>query len=107
MVPQRAFHPMFTNIFDGHRSTHRSDRVVHMSFASARATGHGIILAIAFLLAMSGNAASKDPKARDPGVRDGSAGAGGALPGISGAYNNLFAAGVAKLIEFDQVRDGL
>jgi CxxC motif-containing protein (DUF1111 family) len=86
---------------------YRSDTVIHMSIASAKATCHGTIWAIAFLLAMSGNAASKDPKARDPGVRDGNAGTGGALPGISGAYNNLFAAGLAKFIDVEQVRDGL
>ncbi len=60
------------------------------------------------LLALSGNATAKSPPARDPGVRGGKAGAGGALPGISTAYNNLFTAGMAQFVQVDQVvKDGL
>jgi CxxC motif-containing protein (DUF1111 family) len=62
----------------------------------------------AFLLALSGNGPSQDLTVHDPGVRGGNAGAGGALPGISGPYNNLFVAGLAKFSQVDQVvQDGL
>ena len=62
----------------------------------------------ALLLALSGNGSSQDLTVHDPGVRGGNAGAGGALPGISGAYNNLFVAGLAKFSQVDQVvQDGL
>src|ERR1035441_1200730 len=51
---------------------------------------------------------SQDLTVHDPGVRGGNAGAGGALPGISAAYNNLFTAGLAKFSQEDQVvQDGL
>src|SRR4029077_6852156 len=60
------------------------------------------------LLALRGNGPSQNLTAHDPGVRGGNAGAGGALPGISMAYNNLFVAGLAKFSQVDQVvEDGL
>jgi CxxC motif-containing protein (DUF1111 family) len=77
-----------------------------MPFASASAIANRTIWISALLLALSSNSASQD-QVHDPGVRAGAA-AGGALPGISGAYNNLFVAGLAKFSQVDQVvRDGL
>jgi CxxC motif-containing protein (DUF1111 family) len=62
----------------------------------------------ALLLALTSNGTSQHVTARDPGVRGGSAGAGGALPGISSDYTKLFAASLAKFIQVDQVvADGL
>jgi CxxC motif-containing protein (DUF1111 family) len=60
------------------------------------------------LLALSAKGPSQSVTARDPGVRGGVAGAGGALPGISMDYNKLFLAGLAKFNQVDQVvEDGL
>jgi CxxC motif-containing protein (DUF1111 family) len=62
----------------------------------------------AFLLALSGAATSQELAPHDPGVRGGNAGAGKALPGIAGPYNDLFLAGLAKFSQVDQVvQDGL
>ena len=62
----------------------------------------------AILLALSATGSSQNVTVHDPGVRGGNAGAGGALPGVSGAYNELFAAGLAKFSQVDQVvQDGL
>ena len=62
----------------------------------------------ALLLCLSANGSAQGPTVHDPGVRGGNAGAGGALPGISAAYNNLFVAGMAKFNQEDQVvEDGL
>ena len=79
-----------------------------MSFPSVKAIGCAAIWMTALLLSLIGNAASPNPKAHDPGVRGGNAGAGGPLPGITGAYNNLFVAGQAEFRKVDQVvQDGL
>jgi CxxC motif-containing protein (DUF1111 family) len=79
-----------------------------MPSESAGTLGCRTILMSALLLSLSGNGASQSLTVHDPGVRGGSAGAGGALPGISAAYNNLFLAGLAKFSQEDQVvQDGL
>ena len=52
-------------------------------------------------------ATSAQAQARDPGVRSGAAGAGGALPGLSGAYMNYFNAGLADFVEVEAAADGL
>jgi hypothetical protein len=90
------------------KTIRRFGTVVHMPFPSVKLVGGATIWMNMLLLSLSGNAASKDPKADDPGVRAGNAGAGGPLPGISGAYYNLFVAGQAKFRQVDQVvQDGL
>jgi CxxC motif-containing protein (DUF1111 family) len=79
-----------------------------MPVPSAKAIGYGAIWMSALLLALSGNAAAPGPKAHDPGVRGGNAGAGGSLAGLSTPYNNLFMAGLATFSKADQVvPDGL
>ena len=95
----------------GRRPKHASrqfDTFIHMPFKSARTIGYRTMWMSALLLSLSANGSSQDLTVHDPGVRGGNAGAGGALPGISGAYNNLFVAGLAKFSQEDQVvQDGL
>jgi CxxC motif-containing protein (DUF1111 family) len=52
-------------------------------------------------------ASSLDPVARDPGVRDGAAGAGGPLAGLSSTQAAFFQAGAADFAEEDGVAEGL
>ncbi|MCU1233320.1 MAG: hypothetical protein JWP63_1287 [Candidatus Solibacter sp.] len=79
-----------------------------MPFELARTIGYRAIWMSALLLALSTNGSTQGLTVHDPGVRGGNAGAGEALPGISGAYNNLFVAGLAKFSQEDQVvQDGL
>jgi CxxC motif-containing protein (DUF1111 family) len=79
-----------------------------MPFESAGTIDYRAIWMSALLLSLSASGSSQGLTVHDPGVRGGSAGAGGALPGISGAYNNLFVAGLAKFCQEDQVvQDGL
>jgi hypothetical protein len=78
-----------------------------MPFAS-RSIGYRMIWMSTLLLALSGDATSQELAPHDPGVRGGNAGAGKALPGIAGAYNDLFLAGLAKFSQVDRVvQDGL
>jgi hypothetical protein len=89
-------------------SVRQFDTLIHMPFESARTIGYRTIWMSALLLSLSANGSSQGLTVHDPGVRGGNAGAGGALPGISGAYNNLFVAGLAKFSQEDQiVQDGL
>ena len=46
-------------------------------------------------------------RARDPGVRGGAAGAGGAIPGLSGDEGEMFVAGLADFSEEETVDDGV
>jgi CxxC motif-containing protein (DUF1111 family) len=79
-----------------------------MPFESLRTIGYRAIRMSALFLSLSASGSSQGLTVHDPGVRGGNAGAGGALPGISGAYNNLFVAGLAKFSQEDQVvQDGL
>src|SRR5450759_447111 len=90
------------------RASRQFDTFIHMPFKSARTLGNRTIWMSALLLSLGANGSSQDLTVHDPGVRGGNAGAGGALPGISGAYNNLFVAGLAKFSQEDQVvQDGL
>ena len=52
-------------------------------------------------------ASSFDPVARDPGVRDGAAGAGSPLPGLSSTQAAFFQAGADEFAEEEGVADGL
>ncbi len=47
------------------------------------------------------------PKAKDPGVRGGSAGAGGPLPGLTSTERAFFQAGLAAFLEVETVKVGL
>jgi len=79
-----------------------------MPFTSAQAFGYRMAWMGALLLALTPIGSSQGAKAHDPGVRAGSAGAGGPLPGLSPAYANLFASGLAQFTQVDQVvQDGL
>src|SRR5450759_346166 len=84
------------------------DTFIPMPFESATTIIYRTIWVSALLLSLSTGVPSQDVKVHDPGVRGGNAGAGGALPGISAAYNSLFVAGLAKFSQVDQVvQDGL
>src|ERR1035441_9083357 len=90
------------------REIQKFDTFVPMSFESATTIIYRMICMSALLLSLSTDGASQGLTVHDPGVRGGNAGAGGALPGISAAYNSLFAAGLAKFSQEDQVvQDGL
>src|SRR5262249_6866959 len=52
-------------------------------------------------------ASSFDPLAQDPGVRDGAAGAGNPLDGLSSTQAAFFQAGAADFAEVEDVPDGL
>lgn len=79
-----------------------------MPFESAKTTAYRTIWMSALLLSLSAAGSSQDLGVHDPGVRGGNAGAGGPLPAISGAYNDLFVAALAKFSQQDQVvQDGL
>src|SRR5260370_22196247 len=79
-----------------------------MPFEAASTIGYQTIWMSALLRSLSANGSSQGLRVHDPGVRGGNAGAGGALPGISQAYKNLFVAGLAKFSQADQVvQDGL
>jgi CxxC motif-containing protein (DUF1111 family) len=79
-----------------------------MQFESATTIIYRTIWMGVLLLSLSTDVPSQDVKVHDPGVRGGSAGGGGALPGISAAYNSLFVAGLAKFSQEDHVvQDGL
>ncbi len=65
----------------------------------------GGLLILGTLLVVGGAVAA--PKAKDPGVRGGSAGAGGPLPGLTNAELALFQAGVAAFGEVEAVPNGL
>jgi CxxC motif-containing protein (DUF1111 family) len=52
-------------------------------------------------------ASSVDPRAQDPGVRGGAAGAGGAIPGLSAAQGAFFTDGLVTFNEVDAVPDGV
>ena len=47
------------------------------------------------------------PRAKDPGVRGGAAGAGGPLPGLTSTERAFFQAGRAAFLEVEAVKDGL
>ena len=47
------------------------------------------------------------PRAKDPGVRGGPAGAGGPLPGLTGTEMAFFQAGLAAFLEVETVTEGL
>jgi CxxC motif-containing protein (DUF1111 family) len=78
-----------------------------MQFAHAIAIVRRSTCVSGLLFALSANGSSQPLKAHDPGVRGGTTGAGGALPGISADYSKLFSAGLAKFSQVDQVQDGL
>ena len=79
-----------------------------MPLELATTVGYRTIWMSALLLSLSAKGSSQGLTVHDPGVRGGNAGAGGPLPGISAAYNNLFVAGLAKFSQEDQVvQDGL
>jgi CxxC motif-containing protein (DUF1111 family) len=65
----------------------------------------GGLLILGTLLVVGGAVAA--PRAKDPGVRGGSAGAGGPLPGLTNAELALFQAGVAAFGEVEAVPNGL
>ncbi len=65
----------------------------------------GALLILGILLVVGGAVAA--PRAKDPGVRGGPAGAGGPLPGLTNAELALFQAGVAAFGEVEAVPNGL
>jgi CxxC motif-containing protein (DUF1111 family) len=79
-----------------------------MVFADARVIIFRAACMGALLISLSGMGWPQVLAAHDPGVRGGTAGAGGPIPGISPDYGKLFTAGLAKFNQVDQVvADGL
>jgi CxxC motif-containing protein (DUF1111 family) len=67
------------------------------------------VVLVVLVVMFFGGAASiqADFGARDPGVRGGQAGAGGALEGLSAAENQMFTEGLADFSEEEEVLDGV
>jgi len=86
------------------------DRKRKLLAVAAVALAAAVVTAIPPVASQSGSRPDRDgdrSRARDPGVRGGSAGAGGAIAGLSVAEQAFFALGLEDFNEAEDVADGL